>query len=268
VANEGQQRQWNDAGMIERWKRVEPSTEPVLAPLITAVAVRPGERLLDVGCGGGLTTLAAAKAAGPAGRATGADLSERLAALARARADAAGLANVQFVVADAQEADFPGAPFDIAMSRFGVMFFADPFAAFANIGRHVKEGGRIAFACWQEAEQNRWSPREVLARYAPAVPPRADGLPQPGPFALGDVGLVERLLSTAGFCEIEHANHEYQWSDPLGGPLFDPAQLNGLRLDEATLRRATADLQSAERAMARNGVVTQQRQYRIFTARK
>jgi SAM-dependent methyltransferase len=149
-----------------------------------------------------------------------------------------------------------------------VMFFADPFAAFANIARQLRPGGRVVFACWQSAERNTWRPREVLDRYAPPLPPRADGLPVPGPFAFGDVSFVESVLERAGLTRIAHVDHEYEWSDPVPGPLYDPAQFEPMGLDEPTLARAVADLRAAEQRVARDGVVHQVRRYRIFTALK
>ena len=197
AANEAQQRAWNNAGMIERWKGIEPSAGPALEPLLTATQLKPGERVLDIGCGGGLTTLAAARAVGPSGLALGADLSAPMLEVARGRATEAGLGNVTFAVVDAQTADFAGAPFDIAMSRFGVMFFSDPVAAFANIARHLRSGGRLAFACWQDAKANTWQPSEIFARYNPA-PPRVEGRPGPSPFAFADAAYVSGILASAG----------------------------------------------------------------------
>ncbi len=240
----------------------------MLRPLLAAIAPRPGERVVDIGCGGGLTTVAVGRAVGPDGYVLGVDLSVPMAALAADRAREAGLSHVRFLNIDAQEADFPGAPFDVAMSRFGVMFFADPFAAFANIARQLRPGGRIVFACWQSAEQNTWRPREVLERYAPPPPPRSDGLPTPGPFAFGDVAFVDSVLKRTGFTNIAHVDREYEWSDPVPGPLYDPAQFEPMGLDALTLARAIADLQEAEQQAARDGVVHQVRRYRIFTALK
>ena len=267
VANEAQQRQWNSPQMIERWKRVEPSAAPVLEPLLATLALKPGERVLDVGCGGGLTTLAAARAVAPSGFATGADLSAPLNELATSRAREAGLTNVNFVVTDAQEADFPGGPFDAVMSRFGVMFFADPFAAFANIARHVRPGGRIAFACWQPSTANGWNPREIFLKYAP-VAPRSDGLPHPGPFSLGNEAFVQQVLEKAGFSEVQQAAQTYSWSEPPGSGAYDRAQIDNMRLDPETAEKAWAELQAFERSLTVDGMITQDRNYRIVSARK
>src|SRR5690242_10567588 len=123
--------------------------------ILRAAALRAGLNVLDVGCGSGGTTLAAARLVAP-GRVLGLDLSGPMLAQARAGAEAAGLANVTFQQGDAQVESLEPAGFDIAISRFGVMFFADPVAAFANIRSATRPGGRLVFVCWQPLAANQW----------------------------------------------------------------------------------------------------------------
>ncbi|MBO0692542.1 MAG: class I SAM-dependent methyltransferase, partial [Acidimicrobiaceae bacterium] len=152
VANEAEQRRWNDDYWVRVWPRREELTNLVTDKLLDHLRVQPGEHVLDVGCGGGLTTLALGGRVGPSGLVVGYDLSEPLLALARSRAADQGSTNTRFVVGDAQQAEFDGGPFDAVVSQFGVMFFDDSTAAFANLRRHVKPDGRLVFACWQSAD--------------------------------------------------------------------------------------------------------------------
>jgi len=154
------------------------------------------DHVLDIGCGTGRSTLDAARLA-PAGHALGVDLSARMLERARERCAAEGIGNVRFVQADAQVHPFDDT-FDVAISRFGTMFFADPVAAFGNIGGALRPGGRLAVLAWQELGRNEWLTvlREALAlgRDLPQPPPSA-----PGPFGLADPDHVRRVLDAAGF---------------------------------------------------------------------
>lgn len=171
--------------------------------LVDAARLAEDDRVLDVGCGAGVSTRDAASVA-TAGRAVGIDLSARLVGEARRRSQRAGLANTAFVQGDAQVHPFESATFDVAISRFGAMFFADPVAAFANIARALHPGGRLVVLSWQELGRNEWvlAIRRTLAagRTLPEPPPGS-----PGPFGLADEVAVRRILARAGFSNVELA---------------------------------------------------------------
>ncbi|GJD44955.1 2-methoxy-6-polyprenyl-1,4-benzoquinol methylase, mitochondrial [Methylobacterium cerastii] len=199
---------WNGA-VGQRWARSQGVLDAVFAPLtealFSAVALRPGERVLDLGCGSGATALIAAEAVGATGRVVAADLSEPLLAAARARPLPAGAAPVDWIVADAETHDFPAATFDRAISRFGVMFFSDSRAAFANLRRALTQQGRLSFLCWQAMAGNPWVtvPRAAVLPLVPdASPPDFSG---PGPFRFADAGALRRLLAEAGFSDVSVA---------------------------------------------------------------
>jgi SAM-dependent methyltransferase len=202
-ANEAQRKVWNAPDQAQVWAKREVLTTAVTPHLLARVAPKAGERLLEIGSGGGLVAMQAAKAVGPSGSVTGFDLSGPLVGLATERAAAAGATNVRFVAGDAQTDDIPGGPFDAVMSQFGVMFFADPVAAFSNIRRHLRPDARLAFACWRGVKENRWFPAGIIAKYLPAPPPAAtnDG-PPPGPFAFADAAYVAKVLTGAGFTDV------------------------------------------------------------------
>jgi SAM-dependent methyltransferase len=162
--------------------------------------VRPTDRVLDIGCGCGQSTRDAARTARE-GSALGVDLSSAMLAVARRRATAEGVTNVEFRRADAQVHEFDPATFDVVISRFGVMFFEDRTAAFANIAAALRPGGRLALLVWQDIRKNEWimTARETLAagRDLPMPPAGA-----PGPMAMADPDDVRSLLSGAGFGSI------------------------------------------------------------------
>jgi SAM-dependent methyltransferase len=159
-----------------------------------AYGIRPGDDVLDIGCGAGLTTREAARAAAP-GRVVGIDVSERM--LERARA-LTRLDNVRYELGDAQVHRFPRAAFDVAISRFGTMFFADPAAAFANIARALRPGARLVLLVWQRHEDNQWAV-ELDAALGDAARPPAPGM---DPFTLGEREATGRLLDAAGFEDV------------------------------------------------------------------
>ncbi|GAB3842240.1 class I SAM-dependent methyltransferase [Dactylosporangium cerinum] len=169
------------------------------AVLCDAWDIRPGERVLDVGCGAGQTTREAARAA-QAGRVLGVDVSA--AAVERARTRAEGLDNVTFECADAQVHDFAPGSFDVVISRFGTMFFADPVAAFTNIGRALRPGGRLVMLVWQARDRNEWAVtiRQALAVTGPAAD---DG---PDAFSLADPSTGDGILRAAGFVDVQFAD--------------------------------------------------------------
>src|SRR5205823_5242305 len=164
--------------------------------------IAPGERVVDVGCGCGDTTITLGGRVGPQGLVVGIDISAPMLARAVEAARAAGVANVRFENADAQTHRFPPAAFDVVYSRFGVMFFIDPVAAFTNLRAALRPGGRLAFVCWQMLRQNPWLllPLQAAAQHLTLpLPPAPDA---PGPFSFADPERVREILSRAGFDRI------------------------------------------------------------------
>jgi SAM-dependent methyltransferase len=190
---------------VRAWAEVRELLELQLAPLgrhaLAALAPQPGESVLDIGCGGGETALDLARAVAPDGSVVGVDLSA--AVLTFARRAAQGHARVRFVQADAQVFPFEPASFDAAFSRFGVMFFADPAAAFINIRRSLRPNGRLAFVCWRALEENPLDILPLRAASAHLPPQPAHDPDAPGPFAFANPDRVRSILERAGFGEIE-----------------------------------------------------------------
>ena len=170
------------------------------AALLAAAAFRPGERVVEIGCGAGGLTRAIAAAVAPSGEAVGLDVSPALLRLARDRAGTAP--GIRFVLGDAAAMLPEGVPFDRLVSRFGVMFFADPPAAMANLRRMLRPGGRLDFAVWAAPEANPWSSAVMaLARRHLDLPAPPQGAP--GPFAMADPELLAGLLGGAGFTDVQ-----------------------------------------------------------------
>jgi SAM-dependent methyltransferase len=171
--------------------------------IVAALDPKPGETILDVGCGNGALALALAPRVEPGGSVTGLDISSPMLAVARDRASDAGLANVTFEHADAQVAPLPAASFDAVVSRFGVMFFDDPTAAFTNFGGALKSGGRLTLTCWRDLIQNEWIIVPVGAALQHVPMPTLGGPGAPGPFSLADPDALRTILEAAGFVNIE-----------------------------------------------------------------
>lgn len=188
----------------QRWTDRQAEQDVLLAPvsraLIDRATVRPGERIIDIGCGCGSTSIALAERVAPAGFVLGIDISGPM--LARARDLAPKGAPVDFVQADATVFPFDPESFDVLVSRFGVMFFAEPALSFANLRKALRPSGRVAFACWREPRENPWmmAPLQAIYRHVPKMPPQ--GPEDPGPFAFASEERVHRILTAAGYISV------------------------------------------------------------------
>ncbi len=184
----------------QKWLTHEAALDATLAPVLEQVlaqaALQPGERVLDVGCGTGASVLAVSAQVGAQGAVLGLDISDPL--LRRGAVRAAGLEQARFLLADAQTHDFEPVSFDALISRFGVMFFADPAAAFANMARALRPGGRMVFAAWASLPKNPFFTIGVEVATARLGKPAPMPPGQPGPLAFQDQAMVCELLARAG----------------------------------------------------------------------
>jgi SAM-dependent methyltransferase len=238
--------------------------------------LRPGQRVVDLGCGAGRTTLELASRAGPGGSAVGVDISAAMLAAGRDRAARLGAGNVEFVHADVQVHDLGEARFDAAYSRFGVMFFADPVAAFGNVRRSLRPAGTLSFVCWQGLSDNEWMliPAAAAATVVGSLPPMP-GPGEPGPFSLSDPGRVRAVLDAAGFGSVAvtpHADQIVISEDRI--PEVASASLRTGRVramlrdaGERTRERALAAIEAAMRARLRDGEVRASRGVLLVTGR-
>jgi SAM-dependent methyltransferase len=206
IANTVQAEQWDSgedgAYWVANQERFDRMLEPFAVMILRVASLRPGGSVLDVGCGCGATTLAAARLVAP-GQAAGIDLSGPMLARARSRATTAGLANSVFWQGDAQVHALGPATFDTVISRFGTMFFNDPVAAFTNLRSATRPAGRLVLVCWQPLAANQWLlvPQEALAEHVPA--PAADPGDGPGMFAFADPDRLRQILAAAGWEDVE-----------------------------------------------------------------
>jgi ubiquinone/menaquinone biosynthesis C-methylase UbiE len=225
---------WNGPGgqnWVARQESQDMQFAPVSAALEACAKVEPGERVIDVGCGAGATTEALGRLVGPSGKVLGIDVSGPM--LARARERLAGGLAIEFVEADATTYAFARAAFDLLFSRFGVMFFAEPTRAFANLRTALRPGGRIAFVCWRAPEENDWVMVPLRAAYAHVPPLPKVGPEDPGMFSFAREDRVRRILGEAGFQSIGLARFGMELDVGRGRGL-DEAVTNATKIGPAS----------------------------------
>ncbi len=258
-ANGYQAEGWNST-VGASWATFHEQIDRQIAPLgraaMAKAGLKPGMSVLDVGCGCGETSIDLAKQVAPGGRVLAADISGLLLGIARDQAKAAGAVNLEFMQADAQAHAFPPRAFDVAFSRFGVMFFEDPSAAFANIRSAIKPGGRLAFVCWRAPQENPYL-SAAMAAVRDLLPPGPPPVPNaPGPFGFADGERTRGILSGAGFSDVAVEPLD----QAIGGEDLDASVAQALRMgplgsalrendpDEATRKKIAAAVRDAYRA--------------------
>lgn len=204
--NAAQIAEWNGT-MGERWATLQPQIDAIVVPFgnaaLAAAAAQPGERVIDIGCGCGDTSIVLARAVGAAGTVLGIDVSLPMLAVARERAASERLSQLTLSDADASAAELPPNT-DLLFSRFGVMFFSQPTPAFSHLRRALRPGGRCVFVCWRTPRDNAWAMTPLAAARAAMgiTPPPADPF-APGPFAFADEARLRAILSDAGFNAVD-----------------------------------------------------------------
>ena len=230
IANADQVAYWN-AAAGETWTAMHDKLDGQIQPLgeaaMEALGLKAGDRVVDIGCGCGQTTIALAGRVGAAGSVLGVDISRPMLAAARRRLAAQGLSQASVIEADAQTHPFEAEAFDAAFSRFGVMFFEDPTAAFANILKGLKPSGRLGFVCWRPFAENPWMtvPLAAAQPFFPEPTPPPDPV-APGPFAFADPDRLRAILSGAGFTDITVTAQDRD----IGAPNLDDAIETALKV--------------------------------------
>ena len=242
---------WNETGgraWVELQGLMDGPNKSVEDAVVEAAFPGAGKAVVDIGCGAGATTLAMARRLGAGGEALGVDVSQPLLELARGRAEREGLAKARFALGDAQTLDIGEGRFDAAMSRYGVMFYSDFDAAFANIRRSVKAGGKLAFACWRRPADNPLAavPTKAAAHLLPPLPKPDPAAP--GRFAFADPARVQGILERSGWSQIA--------IDRLDAPTpISLEDLTTLSLRMGPIAAALRDADAATAAKVREAVV-------------
>ncbi len=261
---------------VEMEGRLERTSGAVGRMAMDRLDLRSGDRVVDLGCGTGPTTVELASRVGPEGRVVGMDIATAMLDRARQRAAEGEVTNVSFVHADVQAHQFDEGEFDAAFSRFGVMFYSDPVAAFANVRRALTPAGRLSFVCWQAALANEWMTLPAMAVMSVTNAPPAMPEPgAPGPFALCDADRVRSILTGAGFATVEvtpHNDHvtadESDIENFAGSALRVGAAGRGLKdADDATKQKAYDATVDALRAKVEGGVLRLARGVLLASAR-
>jgi SAM-dependent methyltransferase len=237
---------WNEVAgprWVQRQAIQEARNVEMLEQLLAAARPAPGERVLDIGCGTGVTTEPYATAVGPSGHVTAIDIAKPMLDAARQRIEARGLGNVALLLADAQIHALPEASFDLVTSRLGVMFFADPTAAFGNLIKALRPGGRLCMAVWATVEESlhQHLPLEVAVKHL--GPPAPQPAHAPGPNAYGDRDYLRGILGIAGFADItiEPRRFLVHGGDSAAGAAEHAGQMGAVQrlMDEKNAKAAT-----------------------------
>jgi SAM-dependent methyltransferase len=227
--------------------RLEAMLAPVDDPLLRIAAPMAGEAVVDVGCGRGVTTRRAAALVGPSGRAIGLDVSAELIEAARSLGSEADGSAIEWVAADAATVSLDP-PVDLVVSRFGVMFFEDPVAAFDNLRRSTRPEGRLAVAVWLPRNRSEFQRRSLDIAVAAASRLGIElRLPEPvsGPFRYGDIDWFGNVLGEAGWVDVQAV--ESQLDLYVGGPGTSPAEAAALGMGNGPLAMLTARLDAPAR---------------------
>ena len=230
---------------VRQQDRLDRTLAPVLRPLLAFAAPRSGSTVIDVGCGCGATTMELARAVGPSGRVIGLDISQPMLELAKARLSE--FENATCMLGDAADLPLHGLNAELIVSRFGVMFFGDPVAAFTNLRTGLAPGGRLCFACWRPVNENPWLqiPLHAAYEHVPRLPkPEPE---EPGPFAFADTARVTRILTSAGFTAPAFTPLDLQLDIASGGTLEDAVMQSS---QMGPTKRALADQPEEIRAAA------------------
>ena len=277
-ANTEQAEFW--ASRASSWMSLESHHEQVIGEAgrmaMDRLDLRPGQLVIDLGCGTGQTTVELARRVAPGGRVVGVDITAALLERAREHVREAGMDNLDFQHGDVQSSDIGRSRFDRAFSRFGVMFFADPVAAFTNVHDALKPGGVLSFACWQAVTSNEWMLVPAMAAVSVlGSPPEMPAPDAPGPFSLCDSERTRKIMESAGFREVDIVDH----SDVMNMPedtipvWVDSALRVGavLRMlegaDAETVERVRAAIDEALRSRVQHGEVSLSRSIFLVSAR-
>lgn len=246
--NEEQRTRWNGADgefWVRQQERLDRMLAPVMGPLLEFARPRIGSTVIDVGCGCGATTVELARAVESSGRVIGIDISEPM--LARAKQRVHQFAETTYRCGDAAELPLREIGAELIVSRFGVMFFGDPVAAFANLRTGLAPGGRVRFACWRPLDENPWLqiPLHAIYEHAPRLPKAQPE--EPGPFSFADPARVTRILTAAGFTTPSFTPLDVPLDVAAGGTIGDAAHQMA---QMGPAKRALADQPEEVRAAA------------------